>query len=118
MKLLFPSMMSLCLAFSISFLSCQSKIDVIGEYKLSPDELELSEEEAAMMKAMADSFKLVLEDDNKLKFTMMGQEIEGTYKLDGNVIELTMQGDTETATVDGNKITMEAQGQKMVFVKI
>ncbi len=117
MKLLFPSFLSLCLALSVSFLSCQSaKTDIKGEYELSTDEMELSDEEAATMKLMGD-FKLVLAEDNILKFTMMGQEIEGTYKLNGNTIDLSMQGDTETATMDGDKIIMEAQDQKLVFVK-
>lgn len=117
MKLLFPSFLSLCLALSVSFLSCKKALDVKGEYKMSVDELELPDDQAALMKQMADDFKLVLGEDNKLSFTMMGQAVEGTYKLDGTTLEFSMEGNTEKATIDGNKIMMEADGQKMVFIK-
>jgi len=122
MKLLFPSFLSLCLALSISFLSCKSAPDITGEYKISMEGMEgmdeLPPEQAEKMKEMVNEFKIVLKEDNKFTLTMMGEGAEGTYKQKGsNNLELTMEGGTEVATIEGNKITMEAQGNKMVFIK-
>lgn len=102
---------------SISFLSCKSATDIKGEYRMSLEELNLPDAEAEMMKQMAGDFKLVLGEDNKLTFTMMGQEVIGSYKQSGNKLELTMKDNTETATIEGDKIMMEAEGQKMIFIK-
>lgn len=73
----------------------------------------------------ADLFTLELKDDGS--FTMNAftgeatENMDGTWKADGNTVTLTMDGEDMTAAVDGNKLTIEetqdGQTMKMVFEK-
>ena len=54
-------------------------------------------------------------DENNYILYMMGFEVEGQYKSEGYDLTLTAEGDIMEATVDGNKITIDHEGKKMVF---
>lgn len=41
----------------------------------------------------------------------------GTYKVNGNKVEITADGETLTATLDGNNLTMEEDGASLTFTK-
>jgi len=42
---------------------------------------------------------------------------EGTFRVNGNVISITMDGEEETGTIEGNRITLNVDGTEMVFEK-
>lgn len=56
-------------------------------------------------------------EDGKLTLALAGVEVEGTWKQDGNSIELDVQGDTGSMTVDGDKLILEESGVKVEFTK-
>lgn len=72
----------------------------------------------AAVGAAADmSVSLTLSDGGKFTMSMMGQPLEGTYTLEGTKLTLTYAGQPQEATLDGNTITMEQAGMKIVLVK-
>ena len=60
---------------------------------------------------------LEFKDGGKCTAVLFGGSEEGTYKVDGKNIEVTVDGDTIKGTIDGNKITLEDEGESMVFEK-
>ena len=56
-------------------------------------------------------------DGEKCKVAVFGETGEGTYKLDGKNIEVTLDGETMKGTVDGNKITLGDDEATMTFEK-
>ncbi len=56
-------------------------------------------------------------EDGKLTLALAGVEVEGTWKQDGNTIELDVQGDTGSMKVDGDKLTLEESGVTVEFTK-
>lgn len=73
---------------------------------------------AAITAAVADmSVSLTLADGGKFTMNMMGQSLEGTYALDGAKLTLTYGGEDQDAALEGNTITLEQAGMKMVLVK-
>ena len=55
--------------------------------------------------------------DGTYQLVAFTASVEGTWKLDGNKISLTAEGNTVEGTIENGKMTLEANGQKMVFVK-
>ena len=64
-----------------------------------------------------DEFYLEFIDNSNVRFMIFGEVEEGTYQLTGNSVAITIDGETERAVIDGNKITLAADGTEMVFEK-
>jgi len=64
-----------------------------------------------------DGFYIEFVDGSKVKLATFGEVTDGTYKLDSKNIAFTVDGDPASATIDGNKITLNADGVIMVYEK-
>lgn len=61
--------------------------------------------------------EMVLEKDNTMSINMAGQTGEGTWKLDGSTLTLTIDGDSLDTTYEDGKITMDLSGVSMTLEK-
>lgn len=61
--------------------------------------------------------EMVLEKDNTMSINMAGQSGEGTWKLDGSTLTLTIDGDSLDTTYEDGKITMDLSGVSMTLEK-
>ena len=43
--------------------------------------------------------------------------MEGTFTVDGNTVELIVEDEPVPGTIDGNTLTLEKDGTKMVLTK-
>jgi len=64
-----------------------------------------------------DDFYLEFLKGDKFKMCVFGEEMEGTFKLDGKKVTLTIDEEDVTGTIDGKKITIEEEDESMVFEK-
>ena len=64
-----------------------------------------------------DSMFLEFSSNGKCSMHMMGEVMEGTFIVSGKNVDITIDGDTATGAISGNKITLEQDGMKMVFEK-
>ena len=120
----------LVLMLSVSILaSCGGGLS--GTYSMTEIEdegkLENYAEYSKTLKAMYDEMGLEFDStssieflkDGKCKFTMFGESVDATFKVDGKSLTVTYEEDEMKATIDGNKITFgtAADGDRMVFTK-
>jgi type II secretory pathway pseudopilin PulG len=56
-------------------------------------------------------------EDGKVILSIMGETGEGTYAIEGEEVSITIDGYTQKATVEDNKITIAAEGASVVFQK-
>ena len=114
----------LVLMLSLSVLSACGGETLSGKYicidMVSEDE-EMSYADLKAFMAFAeeewiDPYLEFLDGDN-FKIEFMDEVENGTYKVNGNSIDLTSDGETITGKIDGKKITLEIEGTKMVFEK-
>lgn len=61
--------------------------------------------------------EMVLNKDNSMSIDMAGQTGEGTWKLDGSTLTLTIDGDSLDTTYEDGKITMDLSGVSMTLEK-
>ena len=61
--------------------------------------------------------EMVLEKDNTMSINMAGQTGDGTWKLDGSTLTLTIDGDSLDTTYEDGKITMDLSGVSMTLEK-
>ena len=61
--------------------------------------------------------EMVLEKDNTMSINMAGQTGDGTWKLDGSTLTLTIDGDSLDTTYENGKITMDLSGVSMTLEK-
>ena len=62
-------------------------------------------------------FSLEIKDGGTFTMTSMGDETKGEWKMDGNKLTMTVDGESVDAAVDGNKLTISEDGLSMVFEK-
>lgn len=64
-------------------------------------------------------YTLELKADGKavMEVKMFSTTVEGTWKQNGDKIELTIDGETRAFTMNGNELSAEFEGEKVVFVK-
>jgi hypothetical protein len=55
--------------------------------------------------------------DGKVTGDMNGNTAQGTYKVEGANVSVTIDGTTLAMTLEDGKLTMEQQGVKMIMVK-
>ena len=65
----------------------------------------------------ATGISVELKADNQFFLTMMGQEISGTYAVEGTKLTLTYAGEPMEGTLENGTITMEQDGVKFVLNK-
>ncbi len=58
-----------------------------------------------------------LEEGGNFKASMMGEEQTGTWKLEGDKLTMTIDGDDATGTFKDGEITIEMEGESMVLAK-
>jgi major membrane immunogen (membrane-anchored lipoprotein) len=56
-------------------------------------------------------------DGDKCKVSIAGENGEGTYKVEGKDITITIDDDPASGTIDGKKITLTIGAQSMTFEK-
>ena len=54
---------------------------------------------------------------DKCKLVIMGDSEDGTYKITDKSVEITVDGDSITAKIDGNKVIIDEDGEEMVYQK-
>ena len=65
-----------------------------------------------------ESFFIDFPGGDKCVFSVIGEEpMEGTFKLEGDSVEITIDGESIEGTIEDNKIILEDDGLKMVFEK-
>lgn len=106
--------LSLVLVMGIMFAACSS--DATGKYELesvSYNGQAVEGEDLEDMKSYYKDFELT--SDGKIK---MGGEEVGTWSQDGKKVTFTIDERSTEATFDGNKLTVDTDGQVMVLKKV
>lgn len=63
-------------------------------------------------------FSLELKEDGKASMSMMGESMgDGEWKQDGSTVTLTFEGESAQAEYKNGKITLEMDGDKVIFEK-
>lgn len=92
-----------------------------GSYKLESVPGEDMEELEAMASLLGidleDMFSLELKSDGTGSITAYDEVEEFTWKQNGDTITMTQNGDSFDATYSDGRITMDLEGEEMVFVK-
>lgn len=112
------------MAFALALTGCSQPDytkNFSGDWKLASvtsDGETASEEDMAMLEAFGMSVGLTLNEDGTLQFTMLGETSDGTWKAkSATEAEVTLEGSTVTAKLADDKLSMEADGEAMVFVR-
>ena len=115
---------TLLLAFCLALVGCAQTDytkNFSGDWKLASvtsDGETANEDDLAMLEAFGMTVGLTLNDDGTLKFTMLGETIEGTWKAkSATEAEMTIEGSTVVAKLADEKLSMEADGEAMIFVR-
>ncbi len=114
--LMIATLMILCVG-------CGKSKDVSGTYKISSiggqsvADLQKQYDDAGMDVKIADMFKLELKSDGTFTMEYAGESESGTYKVDGEKISMTIDGDTQEGTIKDGKITLGEGDDSMVFSK-
>lgn len=120
----------LVLMLAVSLAACGSGSKYAGTYKLeSIEQAGISMNVDEFIKQMSElagqdvefDMTLTLKDDGSMKLSAnaMGEkeDLDGSWEEDGNNLKITIDGESQEATYKDGKISMEAQGMKVVFAK-
>ena len=126
------SLILVALLVAALFVGC-SKSDPVGTYKIDMDSMieamkdsdeakDMSDEEIKDLLKQAgmseDAFGLEIKDDGKFTLEYAGDKEEGTWKLDGSTLTLTVDNDPLECDYEDGKITMDVgSGTTLIFVK-
>ena len=78
----------------------------------------MSEEEVEALLAQYGTVTLTIAEDKSFTLDVYGAVTEGTWELkDKSTVTLTVEGEPQDAVLKDGKLTMEAQGVAMTFVK-
>ena len=127
------SLILVTLLVAALFVGC-SKSDPVGTYKIDMDSMiEATKKESDKAKDMSneeikdllktigmteDSMSLEIKDDGKFTLEYAGDKEEGTWKLDGSTLTLTVDNDPLECDYEDGKITMDVgSGTTLIFVK-
>ena len=103
--------------------ACGSKTDPnVGVYKVESLMGMTVEEFAEMLgedvETTKDFMSIELKADGKATFTTEGEVEEVTWKLEGDKLTLTADGDTLEGTLKDGKITLGLEGEEIVLAKV
>lgn len=91
----------LCLIFALS--ACSNKKEkLIGTWKAE------------------DGYSFTFNSDGTCKFGLSGITVDCTYKVDGDKLSITMNGETQSMTIDSvddSKLVLIDGGEKITFTK-
>ena len=120
-------------ALALSLSSCGGNLEkaLVGKFHLNLDTSKMPEKERAaadMVKGMTSQVTMELKEDHKAEMNAMGQKKTGTWKLEGNMLKVTPQGDKEGVfeVKDGGKSLVpdaksmglpDMKGAEISFVK-
>lgn len=62
-------------------------------------------------------FTFEFKNDGKVTGNMMGTAVDGTYKVDGKSVEITIMGDAQTLTLNGGEMSFESPQGKFTLKK-
>lgn len=78
-----------------------------------------TEDDIAMMKAFGIYCYLDFMEDDKVQLNLMGEPLEGTWEAkSATECSVTLEGETVTATLKDDLLTMEQDGEKLSFKKL
>ncbi|MBQ9234493.1 MAG: DUF4923 family protein [Lachnospiraceae bacterium] len=114
--LMLATLMILCVG-------CGKGKDVSGTYKLdsmagmSVADLQKQYDELGISMNVADMITVEIKSDDTFTMKMDSESYSGTYKLDGDNISLTVDGDTQKGTLKDGTLTIGEGNEQMVFKK-
>lgn len=89
--------------------------------KMSSGGEEISMEEMAEIAGMDVGMTLELTEDNKFTMDMGvlgdGEKVSGTWKMDGDSLILSAEGDELSVDYDGKTIVLDMEGEGLTFEK-
>ena len=114
------------LMMMISLVGCSGSKDPVGTYNLismNSGGMELSVKELAGLFEIDVDITLELKADNSFLLDMgffmedEGESITGTWKLDGDSLILSRDGEEQPVTFDGKTVVMDMEGEILTFEK-
>lgn len=114
------------LMMMISLVGCSGSKDPVGTYNLismNSGGMELSVKELAGLFEIDVDITLELKADNSFLLDMgffmedEGESITGTWKLDGDSLILSRDGEELPVTFDGKTVVMDMEGEILTFEK-
>ncbi|MCL2815731.1 MAG: hypothetical protein FWD23_14130 [Oscillospiraceae bacterium] len=120
MKKAISALMAVILVLSI-LAGCSGETKLTGKYICidvtgGEDEMSWQDVKEMMGDEWSDPY-IEFSDGGKLVMDWFGVSSDGTFKVDGKSVEITIDGDTQKGTIDNNKITISDGDTKMVFEK-
>ena len=121
-KMLFVAICSM-LFVALSTNSCGGKPEPLGgKYTLTSMESGGEKISGSDLKSLGMEFNFEFHDNGVCNASMFGLEAEGTYKLDGEKLTITIRNDDNedkelSGTYANNKVTLMMDDAKMVFKK-
>ena len=114
----------MALAMMVGLVACGGGKSAAGTYcltKINSGGEEMSVEELADLFGMDVDMTLQLKDDKSftldMGFLSDGESTSGTWKMDGDSLILTAEGDELPVTYDGKTIVMDIEGERLTFEK-
>lgn len=112
------------LAMIVSLVGCGGSKSPAGTYKLTTlnsGGMEMSVKEMAALFEVDIEVTLELKDNNSFTLDMgilsEGESASGTWKMDGDSLILSAEGDDLPVTYDGKTIIMDMEGEILTFEK-
>lgn len=79
---------------------------------------EIDQESIDLLDSLGMQIYLSLEDDGTATLMLFGEEMDGTWKAkDANTVTITFEGDDGDFKLADNKLTLEVEGDKLIFEK-
>lgn len=117
MKKKFVLLLACLMVFALVLTGCGGSGVVGTTWKLDRGEASGVTVNAELLKSTVGDMSIAFKDEKTCEMTVMGATAEGTYTLNGDKLVLTFNGSDQEATLDGNEITMEQSGIKIIFKK-
>ena len=76
----------------------------------------VSDDDMAMVKAMG-GVQATLAEDGTFALSMMGMVVPGTWEFADGAANVTIEGQSVPATIEGGKLKFEQDGTEMLFTK-
>jgi len=101
----------LIVTMSLALLTaCGSKQKISGTFyfvSMEQDGNTITAQDLERVGYSADDIIIELNADGTCSMTLLNDTGNGTYKLDGDKLEITIDGETVSATVDGDRIILQ-----------
>lgn len=108
----------------VSFAACggggEENEALLGEWKLqsiSAMGMTFTAEEYEELTGEVMELTFTFQPKGKLSAVSFGESFSGTYKVDGDQVQVTLDGDTETMVLNGEELLLELEGVEFVLKK-